>query len=99
MFCAVWYQLYNLRNVKHPWRSVTFSKSNTPSWIFFTFLNCANITKSRTASHYKYKHSKLNCMRVNWLICLVINMTKANKVVVFRIKSLKNIYMGKGLKI
>ena len=23
---------------KHPWRSVTFStKSNTPSWVFFTF--------------------------------------------------------------
>ena len=38
-------------------------------------------------------------MRVNWLIYLVINMTKANKVVVFRIKSFKNIYMGKGLKI
>ena len=22
---------------KHPWRSVTFSKSNTPPWVFFTF--------------------------------------------------------------
>ena len=27
MLCAIWYYLYNLKNVKkHPWRSVTFSK-------------------------------------------------------------------------
>ena len=23
---------------KHPWRSVNFSKVNTPPWVFFTFL-------------------------------------------------------------
>ena len=23
---------------KHPWRSVTFTKSSTPPWVFFTFL-------------------------------------------------------------
>ena len=34
---------------KHPWKSVT--KGNTPSWLFFTFLNCTNSTKSRNASH------------------------------------------------
>ena len=27
MFCAIWYHLYNLKNMKkNPWRSVTFSK-------------------------------------------------------------------------
>ena len=26
MRCAIWYHLYKLKNVKHPWRSVTFSK-------------------------------------------------------------------------
>ena len=34
---------------KHPWRD--FSKSNTTSWVFFTFLNCTNVTKSRKTSH------------------------------------------------
>ena len=26
MLCAIWYHLYNLENVKNPWRKVTFSK-------------------------------------------------------------------------
>ena len=26
-------------------------KINTPPWVFFTFLNCSNATKSRNASH------------------------------------------------
>ena len=49
MRCAIWCHSYNLKNVKkHPWRSATFStKSNTPSWVFFTFSNCAHGTKSR----------------------------------------------------
>ena len=44
MLCAIWYHLYNLKNVKkHPWRSVAFSKvavftkSNIPPWVFFSF--------------------------------------------------------------
>ena len=28
-----------------------FNKSNTPPWVFFTFLNCINDIKSRNASH------------------------------------------------
>ena len=37
---------------KHPWRRVNFStKINTLPWVFFTFLNCTNGTKSRNASH------------------------------------------------
>ena len=40
-----------LKKWKHPWRSVAtacnFTKSNTPPWVFFTFLNCKNGTKSR----------------------------------------------------
>ena len=40
MDCAIWYHLYNLKKrKKHPWRSGTFNiKSNTPPWVFFTFL-------------------------------------------------------------
>ena len=26
MLCAIWYYLCNFKNVKHPWKSVTFSK-------------------------------------------------------------------------
>ena len=37
---------------KQPWRSAkllacNFTKSNTPPWVFFTFLNCTNGTKLR----------------------------------------------------
>ena len=56
MRCAIWYYLYNLKKVKkHPRRSVTFSfpKSNTPPWVFFTFLNCTNGNISRKASQIK----------------------------------------------
>ena len=28
-----------------------FTESNTPSWVFFMFLDCTNGTKSRIASH------------------------------------------------
>ena len=63
MHCAIWYHLYNLKNVKNTYRGVlllgklqplaySFTKSNTPPWVFFTFfLNCANGSKSRKASH------------------------------------------------
>ena len=49
MLCAIWYHLYNLKNVrntKHPWRSVTFGKVAG----FSRFLNCTNDTKLRNAS-------------------------------------------------
>ena len=33
--CAIWYNFYNLKNVKkHPSRSDAFTKSNTFSWVF-----------------------------------------------------------------
>ena len=46
MLCAIWYHLYNLKNVKntHGGMSVLiklqvyFTKSNSPLWVFFTFL-------------------------------------------------------------
>ena len=43
MFCAIWYYLYNLKSVKP--KACNFTKSNTPPWVFFTFLNCTNGTK------------------------------------------------------
>ena len=64
MRCTICYHLYNLKNVKNTHGGVlllvklqaeayNFTKSNTPSWVFFTFLNCANGTKSRNSSPYQ----------------------------------------------
>ena len=59
---AIWYFLYNFKNVKNTHEGVlllvklqakacNFTKSNTPSWVFFTFLNYTNGTKSRNTSY------------------------------------------------
>ena len=44
MHSAIWYSLHNSKNVKKTHEVVlllvacNFTKSNTPSWVFFTFL-------------------------------------------------------------
>ena len=58
----IWYHLYHLKNTKNIHGGVlllvklqaeacTFTKSNTPPWVFSRFLNCTNGTKSRKASY------------------------------------------------
>ena len=37
MRCAIWYHLYNLKNVKNTQGEVLLLVSKTPSWVFFTF--------------------------------------------------------------
>ena len=51
MLCAIWYNLYILKNVK-----------NTPPQVFFTFLNCTNDTKSRNAYYVRlgYKYASVH---------------------------------------
>ena len=60
VLCAIWYHSYNLKSVKNTHGVVlllvklqasacNFTESNTPPWMFFTFLNCAHGTKSRNA--------------------------------------------------
>ena len=55
MLCPICYHLYHLKNVTNTieecYLACNFTKSNTPPWVFLTFLNCANGTKSRNASH------------------------------------------------
>ena len=62
MLCAIWYHLYYFKNVKNTQGGVlllvklqalgsNFTESNTPPWVFSRFLNCANGTKLRIASH------------------------------------------------
>ena len=46
MHCAIWYHLYNLKNVKNTYGEMSllvklqayFTKSNNPPWAFFLFL-------------------------------------------------------------
>ena len=62
ILCTIWYFLYNLKNTKNTHGVVllllklqvsacNFTKSNTPPWVFFTFLNSVNGIKSSKASH------------------------------------------------
>ena len=38
MCCAIWYHMYNLKNVKNTQaEACNFTKINTPPWVFFTF--------------------------------------------------------------
>ena len=54
MRCAIWYHLYNLKNVKNTHGGVllvacNFTKANIPPWVFLkSFLNCTNGTKRIT---------------------------------------------------
>ena len=64
MFCTIWYHWYNFKNVKNTHGGVlllvklqasarNFTKSNTPPWVFFTFLKlykCYQIAQNITYS-------------------------------------------------
>ena len=52
MICAIWYHLYNLKNIL----ASNLTKSNTPPWVFLTFFNLykwTNGTNLHKASHLK----------------------------------------------
>ena len=62
MLCAIWYHLYNLKNVENTHGGVLplvklqdlackFAKSDSAMDVFRVFLYCTNGTKSRKASH------------------------------------------------
>ena len=60
MRCAIWYHLYNLKNVKTPIGGVVLLLKLQPTNLlketlrhecFSRFLKCANSTKSRKTSH------------------------------------------------
>ena len=52
MRCAIWYHLYNLKNVRNTHGGMlSFTKSNTPPWVFFTFFKldkCYQIAQRNT---------------------------------------------------
>ena len=52
MFCSIWYYLYNFKNMKNTHGGVlTLLKVALLHGCFSCFLNCANDTKLRNASH------------------------------------------------
>ena len=63
MRCAIWYHLYNFKNLKNTHGGVlisvkllaeacNFTKINTPPLVFLRFLNCTNGTKPRKVPHF-----------------------------------------------
>ena len=48
-------------------RACNFTKSNTSPWVFFTFLNCKNGTKSRKASHIEKYTTLIQQNNFQWL--------------------------------
>ena len=74
MRCTIWYHLYNLKNVKNTHGEVlvlvklqalacTFTKSNTPPWVFFTLFKLYKWYQIAQASHMelppKFKKDKI----------------------------------------
>ena len=65
--CAIWYHLYNLKNVKNTHGGVliivpaTLLKLTLLHGCFSRFLNCTNVTKSRIASHIV---KAFNCLKI-----------------------------------
>ena len=58
MRCVIWYQLYNLKNVKNTMEECLL-KITLLHRYFSCFLNCTNGTKSRKTSVYQFiKHEK-----------------------------------------
>ena len=68
IFHAIWFHLYNLKNVKNAHEGVllkpcNFTKSNTPPWVFFTFFKIVQMVPDR-AKHHK-------CKSIIWIAWLI----------------------------
>ena len=57
MRCAIWYHLYNLKNVKNTHGRVLLlvklqaTKSNTHPWVFFMFFSILQMVPNRATHH------------------------------------------------
>ena len=80
MCCAIWYHLYNLKNVKNTHGGVLLlvvklqalacnftTKSNTPPWVFFTCFKLHNGAKSRNASQDMFLVEPIKVLRSSYL--------------------------------
>ena len=69
MFCAIWYHLYNLKNVKNTHGGVLLlvTKSNPPPWVLFTFLKFYKWYQIAQRITYK-RLFKWNCCKKKQII-------------------------------
>ena len=71
MRCAIWYHLYNLKNVKNTHGGVlilvNFTKLTLLHGCFSCFLNCMNGTKLHNASHI----AKLDALKVAHVVNMI----------------------------
>ena len=80
MLCAIWYHFYNLRNVKNIHGRVlllvklqaeptNFTKSNIPSWVFFTFFKLyKGYQIEQIISYCTYAYHPLHALRLPSLL-------------------------------
>ena len=77
--CAIWYHSYNFKKrEKHPRRTVTFSKvagnftkSITPSWVFFTFFKLYKWYQIAQSISYDSTEDRCSChLLSNFTLCL-----------------------------
>ena len=79
-FCAIWYQLNNLKNVKNNYGAVlllvklqapthNFTKSNIPSWVFSSFLNLYKWYQIVQRIVYKNHLFDWECKPIEWFLC------------------------------
>ena len=75
MLCAIWYHLYNLKNVKNTHEGVllsvklqaedcNFTKSNTPPWVFFTFFKLYKWYQIARSVIYRNQSTDLNILEI-----------------------------------
>ena len=84
-FCAIWYHLYNLKNLKNSHGGVlllvNFTKSNTPPWVFFTFLKLYKWYQiAQSVTYYVMRSFKISLKRARKTSFIKTKILLYNKV-------------------
>ena len=77
MLCAIWYHLYDLKNVKNTHggelllvklqaAACNYTKGNTPPWVFFTFFELYKWYQ--IAQHITFYHENKKMIENEWKI-------------------------------
>ena len=104
MLCVIWDYLCNFKKCeKHPLRSVNFSKgaawsnftkSNTPPWMFFTFLKITQIVLNCSTHHMQLVNSYLrNGKRFFFSFQKNRRLVQGNKVMKNQLNTGKTLYV------
>ena len=111
MLYTIWYHLHNLKNVKNShggmllWvklqaEACIFSKSNILHDCFSRFLNCANDTKSRKASHLYFQNGSIQLQHYSqpsqilkwdkWTVIKLPNLSLSHFCINLNMKTISN---------